>query len=532
MGGFDAAAAEARSQGRQIDDAVLAARSMPNADGWEPPISFDEADLPPFPCEALPPPLREFVLTLAEASQTPPDMSALMSLAACATVAAKRAIVVVKEDYREPLNLYVAVMADSGDRKSQIYRAVVEPLRAHDKAERARMKPIIAAAEQRFRLSEKRLRAAEEAVVKAKSANERERAQLEAQDLAEQHVQLAVPAPPRLIADDATPEALTSLIAQQGGRMALLSSEGGIFDIMSRYTNGVPNLNVYLKGHTAEDLLVDRKGRPSETVEEAALTVGIMIQPRVFQALSERPVLRDAGLLARFLYALPRTRVGERVFNAHSLPLALRQRYASFIDSLFALNADGPQFEIPLSRAAFSAWCSFGEEVEPQLGEFGTLGTIKDWGSKLTGAVVRIAGLLTLAARAENPLLPLEVSERSFHAAATIGRYLIPHALAAFSALGANEVVEDAKMILRCVDRRGWQRFTRRDLHQSVRRQERFKDPENLDRPLKLLVDRQVLRPTEAPKKPGPGRPSSSSYDVNPLYRARRKASVAAALTA
>ena len=44
---------------------------------------------------------------------------------------------------------------------------------------------------------------------------------------------------PRLVADDITPEAAASLLAEQGGRLAIISAEGGIFDIIAgRYSNG------------------------------------------------------------------------------------------------------------------------------------------------------------------------------------------------------------------------------------------------------------------------------------------------------
>jgi Protein of unknown function (DUF3987) len=40
---------------------------------------------------------------------------------------------------------------------------------------------------------------------------------------------IEVPPAPRLVADDITPEAAGSLLADQGGRLAIISAEGGIF---------------------------------------------------------------------------------------------------------------------------------------------------------------------------------------------------------------------------------------------------------------------------------------------------------------
>ena len=81
-----------------------------------------------------------------------------------------------------------------------------------------------------------------------------------AQDLAD----LEIKAPPRLIVDDASPEKIASLLCEQGGRLALFSAEGGIFDILAgRYTsNGMANFDVFLKGHAGDPIRVDRIGRP------------------------------------------------------------------------------------------------------------------------------------------------------------------------------------------------------------------------------------------------------------------------------
>jgi uncharacterized protein DUF3987 len=98
---------------------------------------------------------------------------------------------------------------------------------------------------------------------------------------------IEVPPVPRLLADDITPEAAASLLAEQGGRLAIISAEGGIFDIIAgRYSpKAVPNMDLWLKGHSGDPLRVDRKGRPPEHIPRPALTLGLMIQPSVLDAI-------------------------------------------------------------------------------------------------------------------------------------------------------------------------------------------------------------------------------------------------------
>src|SRR5262249_23330320 len=98
---------------------------------------------------------------------------------------------------------------------------------------------------------------------------------------------IEVPPVPRLVADDVTPEAAASLLAEPKGRLAIISAEGGIFDIIAgRYNGNVPNLDLWLKGHSGDMIRVDRKGRAPEYVPRPAMTLGLMIQPEVLSVIA------------------------------------------------------------------------------------------------------------------------------------------------------------------------------------------------------------------------------------------------------
>ena len=113
-----------------------------------------------------------------------------------------------------------------------------------------------------------------------------------------------MPAKPRLLADDATPEIIASLLAEQGGRLSVMSAEGGIFDIIAGRYSGTPNMEVFLKGHAGDRLRVNRQGR-EEYIESPALTMGLTVQPVVLEDIGRIKGAGGRGLLARFLYSLP-----------------------------------------------------------------------------------------------------------------------------------------------------------------------------------------------------------------------------------
>ena len=67
---------------------------------------------------------------------------------------------------------------------------------------------------------------------------------------------------PRLLASgDVTPEKLVGLLAEQGGRIALMSPEGEAFGLMAGLYGNAPNFEVFLKAHSGDTIRVDRVGR-------------------------------------------------------------------------------------------------------------------------------------------------------------------------------------------------------------------------------------------------------------------------------
>jgi replicative DNA helicase len=116
-----------------------------------------------------------------------------------------------------------------------------------------------------------------------------------------------------------------TLLADQKGRLAIISAEGGVFDIIAgRYNGNIPNMDVWLKGHSGDMIRIDRKGRPPEYIRKPALTLGLMIQPEVLKSIAAQRAFRGRGLVARFLYALPVSQVGYRKTGAPPLSETVR----------------------------------------------------------------------------------------------------------------------------------------------------------------------------------------------------------------
>ncbi len=317
-----------------------------------------------------------------------------------------------------------------------------------------------------------------------------------------------------------TPEALGRLLHEYNGRMALLSAEGDIFEIMAGRYSDDANFGVFLKGHAGDALRVNRVGRTADYVERPALTLGLCVQPDVIECLSQKPGFRARGLLGRFLYALPVSPLGHRLIDPPEIPPQAATVYQRNIMTLLSLpwNTDErgkpSPFSLRLSAEARDLLRAFQTRLEPKLAEDGELAGLTDWAGKLAGAVARIAGGLHLATVLSEPW-KTPLSAETMAAAIRLGDHYTEHAKAAFCLMGADQTINAAKRILGWIVRKGCARFTRREICQELR----IKSNDQTQ-PLDLLTDHDFVRP-DAVTQPGRGRKSNGpqTFLVNPRLK-------------
>ena len=497
----------------------------PESDPWEDPTPIQDEAPPPLPVDSFPDWGREYVVAVAASTQTPTDLATLQYVAALSTALQKKIEVRIATDYTEPVNTFNMTILASGTRKSAVVQAMARPIGEYEKALRHDAQDAIDERESERRIAESRLKQIEARAAKEADADLRGAAEEEARAAAHELAAIDVPASPRLLAEDCTPEGMVKLLAAHGGAMSVHAAEATIFEIASgRYTSGKPNLEVFLHAHAAEDIRVDRSGRESQYVEAAALTLGVGTQPDVLTSAGEHRELRGRGLLARFAWAYPASPLGHRASAAPSVPATVRARYDSRLTTLLDLQpgTDGDGNPAPhaltLSADADSIRIAFNTSLEPRLGPAGDLGHISDWASKLTGLVCRYAGLLHMAERVGDPApWGTPVSPETMAKATALGVALIPHALRVFDELQVDSVTTDARFLLDKIlvwinaDGDPIAQFSRRNLHEKVRRV--VKTPEHMKAALRVLVEHGYLRSVAPP--PGPGR-KPDLYDVNP----------------
>lgn len=470
---------------------------------WDTPIPFDEYDLPAFPVDALPEVLREYVLAVSESTQTAVDMAAVEALGVIALCGQGKYSVCGTADWREPINLYLVVILPPAERKSSVIAWMMSPVEEYEREANGELGAKIIESQMKLDAMEKEKRALVDKVSKG-NATEEELHRKAAEIAAFRAVK-----PLRLFVDDVTSEKLTSVLAENNGRTAIVSAEGGIFDIISGLYSKNVNIDVFLKGHSGDTIRVDRIGRESESIIHPALTIVLAVQPSVLNGLMSNDTFRGRGLTARFLYSMPRSAVGTRLFHANKVPEKAKEGYATLIKTL--LSNDSKDEPIELSEGAAEVLENLFYEVEKRLTN--DLADISDWAGKFVGAVLRIAALLHLA---QNPSMPMfvDVSGETMKSAVSIGRYFLEHAKVAYSLMGADTVNKNAEYLLEAIKRNQLTEFSRRDAMRLCRR---FKTADSLQPVLTRLCEYGYIAPKPAETPNAYGRKPSEVYLTNPV---------------
>ncbi len=498
--------------------AKLLKSAAPLSEEWPILVPLDTPNLLSLDLKNLPSWVGEYARALADATETPPELSAGMVLVSCATAAARRLRVMVKPGYFEPCNLWIVVALPPGNRKSAVQSAATNPLVDWERDQSEIIEAEITHVTSERKTMEVRAKEIRNKAAKEKDTNKakelaREAADLEA-DLPE------IPIQPQIWTSDATPERLGSLLAEHGECIAWLSSEGGVFDqLQGRYSGSIPNLDLVLKAHSGDAERVDRGSRPAVFLRSPRLSIGLSPQPDALRGLAEKSGFRGRGLLGRFLYLLPPSPLGYRTLASAPIPEGTQASYTAGIRAMleWAPSIDEYGNEQPhllhLSNAAFSEWHAFALAIEVQMRPGGDMEHSTDWAGKAPGAAARIAGVLHGIRHAHGKPWETEITLETMTDALEIMAVIMRHSLATLDIMGADPTIAAARHVWDWIERSRLPSFTVREAFNALRGT--FPRVQNIRIALEALEERGYVTVIE-PAKDGPGRPPSPIVRVRP----------------
>ncbi|MFJ9939332.1 DUF3987 domain-containing protein [Streptomyces erythrochromogenes] len=523
------------AKGKDVSDHLAAGLAYadlrdPAADvAEEPPYGADlDAWDEPLPL-AAPPPLPldvhrlggigAYANAVAGSLQMPVDIPAFLGLAAASVAVGGRRTVSPKPDWVEPVTLYVMPVAAPGEKKSPALGHMARPIYDEQARRRAEDRVAVARDQQERRIAEACVANAEAMVIKAATPDKRmaaranlDSARMDLENLGEPKILT------QLIADDTTPEAATSLLAEQGERLGVLSTEGSFLgNVGGRYSKEA-NPEIALKGWSQEPHTVNRKNAPPLFVERPNFSLGLAVQPGLLTGMGETgDVFEARGLMGRFVYAMPASRVGDRTYDTTPIPEALRASYHAAITRMMTTVWDDCETrEMNLDPDAQAAFRAFWEALEARYKNAGDLASIEGWANKLPGQVLRIAAVLTLF---ESPDA-LTVPGRVMVDVIALVPYMIGHAKLVADLMSAERqsTLGPARAVL------AWLRKTHpeapvsaAEVHRGVNGQKWCTSTSDVDQALTLLERFAWIRwaPTPEPTG-GRGRPPKPRFEVHP----------------
>ena len=479
-----------------------------------------EKQLSEFPVEALPTKIKPYIKAVSESLQVPVDMTATFVLTILSLCVQKKYVIQVKQDWIEPLNLYTLVVARPSERKSVTLKETLKPVTACVKKENELRKPRISEYKLKKNILNGRMKTIQDGL--SKNNSKTKFTMQDAIDCQKEIDELEEVKEMRLVLDDVTPEGLIRVMKENNECVGIISAEGGIFGMMAgRYSNNT-NIDIFLKSYSGEYYSSVRVGSGSIELNHPLLTILLAVQPQIIKDIMGNEDFRGRGLLARFLYSIPDTMVGSRVYNSKPVNQEVRKKYEELVNKLLNIEDFSEFFDrvITLSKEADKLSEEYNQWIEKQLN--GELEEIEDWAGKLHGNTMRIAGIFHIVKyECDAVIIPLE--ESTMKAAIEVGKYYLEHSKQAFDIMGMSEPqdVKDAKYILsrigdntKSTKNTNIQFISKRDAWQLCKGH--FHSVEEMEPGLKCLEEHGYIRILKQNEKKQ-GRPTETIY-INPEY--------------
>ena len=467
--------------------------------------------LPAFPIDALPDVLKNYVSDVAESTQTPIDMAGVASLAIMTIAMQPRYKVIGKSDWEEQLSLYCMIVAEPSDRKSAVFNQIIKAIQAFEAEYNEHHSIDVLKSQEEHASLEKRYKKATKDYENGKITKD------EYDEAFRKYSTHKVIKPISLTLDDVTSESLTNEIESQDGCIALVSSEGGIFDIISGSYTNFPNIDIFLKGYSGDFIKVSRIGRPSLYVKNPRLTILLTVQPKVLESVVNNGTFTGRGLSARFLYSVPKSLVGSRKFETKPINFDNKKRFSDLIHEILKEPKSSTVY-ITLANDAYSLLKDYYEEFESRL--ITDLKDIGGWAGKLVGNILRISALITRARNVKydaflytpstDDSAEWMVQKEDMENAIKLGNYFLEHARFAFDFMDDNTTKKQALNFLEKLKATKTYEISFREASRMCKYMNK---KENATAVISLLVDYGYLR-----EKQGTSRAHNKGlvYEVNP----------------
>ena len=413
----------------------------------------------PFPLDALPDPLKQFVMAASASFPCPPDFVALPCLAVAAGAIGRSVALQIKESWSESPSLYVAFCSPPGSTKSAALKVAIRPLMEiqEDELDRHQLAVSVAKATKRSE---------DEARKKAGKAAETD---------------LVLPKLLRTMVSDTTVEKLAVILSENPRGVTMIHDElTAWLDGMGQYKQGGGNdRQFFLSAWAGAAVSIDRKNQENGVplfLSHPSLSIAGAMTPDMLRPCLDNGGKED-GFLDRILVGFPDAI--EIRFTDATIPEDLSSDWGDAVKRLWGRamvsneSRDHPYFVrfTKWGQERFRDW--FDDHCKESEQDDFPRHLRGPW-AKLRGYCARIALVIEMLDAAFDPIapeIPRNVSIESLNRAILIIDYFKNHARRVhFLIQGSTIENPDARVILNWAAGRESNRFSEREVRDCFRR--------------------------------------------------------------
>ncbi len=413
-------------------------------------------------------------------------------------------VVKLKRKWSEPCLLWTVIVSASGTMKSPAWALAKEPLDAIQSAAFAEYRQ----ARQQYDQAKHEY----DAAVQEWKRSGRQRGDAIPLPLTE-------PIAKRYLVDDLIVKTLAPLLEQQPQGLTLCCDElAGWFGGFNQYRSGRgSDVERWLSIHRAGPITVDRKtDHQCRHIPRACISVTGGIQPKVMSRVASNPELRDNGLLARLLVAMPPRR--PKQWSEADVSEESDAVYRHIVERLLSLDFGADEhgnpvpIALPLSPEAKEKFVRFFNAHNREQSLLGD--DLSAAWSKLEAYAARLALLIQLvrwAAEGYTPATTSAVDEQSMDAAIVLVKWFANEAKRVSALLGNIDDSEESRrrrLAIDAAEQRGG-RLTVRLLMRSPGCSSAFTTSDDAEQTLNALVAAGLGRWEQSPSGKAGGRPTA-----------------------
>lgn len=452
----------------------------------------------PFPVNELYKTVKLAVEETMDVIQAPDALVATSFLTAMSIACQSDIDVMLPYGSTTPCALYLATVAESGERKTATDKYVMKPIYdyelAHSLAQEAAM--------ERHELDHSYWAIENKALARLISrsfTNGEDTSELRLRFDKHKASEPKKPAYTRMIIQDATERGLINAVQGDSKSIAMLSDEGATLLKSGAFKNAA-SLNKLWDGPLL--MLLDRADEIVRATNPR-LTLSFMIQEDLLLDFLTGPknAARASGFLARFLFCHPESTQGYRMPNeitdgdpALGVHIsAFHKRMNDLQEARDKRHAEGDVSKkvLRFSSDAKILWVQHQEMLEPKLAKGCVYEDIRDFASKAMEISSRVAGILHHFEGIDGDLIERATLQRAIN----IVSFYLDEFREEFG--GHNNLPEDekdARALFKYLDTKYWDRYRNRAYRNDVRKSGPIRNQGRFDAALSLLQDDGVVR--------------------------------------